>query len=822
MSIRNLRDKPIGLAFTAALLVLTGLVVGALLGGRLVTPYAGPSTVVAGVNTMPAIRTWRDSTCSNVNTGNICGPYHANPDGWYSTLPSAGYPGQIDKDIASAKAIGVKAIRFDFPWPLIEPAQGTYDWTRADYIVNALDAAGIAPEPMIDFTPFWSNPNATVAPSAAQFSSIASAVANHFKGRVHYIELWNEPDHGHYWNSQAPAFMANVLIPGYTAIKAADPTYQVVFPGLANAASGPALAFWNQIVASGAQNDFDAFAVHDYSGALGNTVTAAHAFLNSIGRPNVPVIVGEWGAATGQIALLDQGFATSSAIANWYDLRDDVIYDPSGTSVLIGTAGYGLLAHDGTPKASAAEFARLAVAAPPPSPSPVPPPSPSPSALPSPTPSPSSSPSASPSPAPTPSPVASPSPVPTPVPGSMPPALHVAGNLLVDANGKTVTLRGANMAGTEFVCAQGWSPSDPFGGQPEDNPATFAAMKSWGINAVRIPLNEDCWLGINGAIGGAAYQTPVKKLIRDLETAGLYVIVDLHWSAPGTQLALSQNPAPDEDHSPAFWTDVASQLKGDTGVLFDLFNEPFYYWIAPGGPSAQGCLWNGCTLTQYETGGQPFTITANWQSAGLTELTLDVRGTGATNVIVVPGVNWARDPSGYLANLPPDANTALAYHSYPSGNPALQSECAAQACWDQVIAPLAAVRPMIVGETGDSTLGPQTYLPTFLPFASSHGLSVLAWTWNAWQNPDDVLVTNMTTGAPTAGEGVTFKAWLAGAPLPTPLPSPSPTPSPIPSPTPVPSPSPLPTPTPVPVSFPCVVLINGVMTLAVCTGTHSP
>jgi len=34
--------------------------------------------------------------------------------------------------------------------------------------------------------------------------------------------------------------------------------------------------------------------------------------------------------------------------------------------------------------------------------------------------------------------------------------------------------------------------------------------------------------------------------------------------APGTQLALSQNPAPDEDHSPAFWKSVAATFKGDT------------------------------------------------------------------------------------------------------------------------------------------------------------------------------------------------------------------------------------------------------------------
>jgi len=346
------------------------------------------------------------------------------------------------------------------------------------------------------------------------------------------------------------------------------------------------------------------------------------------------------------------------------------------------------------------------------------------------------------------------------------PGLRVDGNRLVDASGATVTLQGVDMSGTESTCAQNWT-EDPFGGQPEDSPLTFAAMKSWGINAVRIPLNEDCWLGINGAeIGGSAYQQPVIKLVRDLEAAGFYVIVDLHWSAPGTQTALAQNPAPDQDHSPAFWQGVAAAFKGDSDVLFDLFNEPYFYWMTSG-ENEWTCLWQGCTLTEYVDGasGQPYTVTANWQTAGFDELIDIIRAAGAPNVIMAGGVNWARDLSDWLATRPSDPNLVASWHSYPSANPALQSECAAQWCWDQVIAPLAAKVPVVVGETGDSSDGPETYLTGstgFLPWAQSHALSVLAWTWNAWSDPNDVVVTSMTAGTPTPGEGVAFQSYLRG------------------------------------------------------------
>ena len=46
--------------------------------------------------------------------------------------------------------------------------------------------------------------------------------------------------------------------------------------------------------------------------------------------------------------------------------------------------------------------------------------------------------------------------------------------------------------------------------------AAVAAMKTWRANGVRIALNEDCWLGINGAPAqwsGTSYQQFVKSYV---------------------------------------------------------------------------------------------------------------------------------------------------------------------------------------------------------------------------------------------------------------------------------------------------------------------
>ena len=343
--------------------------------------------------------------------------------------------------------------------------------------------------------------------------------------------------------------------------------------------------------------------------------------------------------------------------------------------------------------------------------------------------------------------------------------LNVAGNRLVDRSGHPVVLHGADISGTESTCAQNWT-TDPFGGQPEDDPRTTAAMRSWHLNAVRIPLNEDCWLGINGVeIGGAAYQGPVVRMVRDYAAAGFYVIVDLHWSAPGSHRALAQNPAPDEDHSPAFWKSVAETFRGDDRVVFDLFNEPYFDWIAAGSDEWR-CLWDGCQMTEFVTGGSPYTVSEKWSSAGFTQLISVIRGAGARNLILAAGANWARDLSGWLQYRPADSNLAASWHAYTSANPTSLSECAQPSCWNTVVARVGRTVPVVVGETGDSTNGRLTFLPMFIPWADSHDLGYLAWTWNAWKDPNDVLVTDMLTGAPSSGEGAFIRNHLAGAAAP--------------------------------------------------------
>jgi hypothetical protein len=310
------------------------------------------------------------------------------------------------------------------------------------------------------------------------------------------------------------------------------------------------------------------------------------------------------------------------------------------------------------------------------------------------------------------------------------PALFVSGTQIVDAAGTPIQLDGVNRSGTEYACAQGWGIFDG----PSDQ-ASLSAMATWHVHAVRVPLNEDCWLGINGVnplYGGAAYRSAIVNYVHLLEQNGMNPILDLHWSAPGTQLALGQQEMPDADHSPAFWRSVARRFGSDQAVVFDLYNEPHdVTW---------DCWLHGCTV-------------ANWQAAGLQRLVTTVRNTGATNVLLLGGLNWAGDLTQWGSHMPRDPLHSLvaAWHVYNFGS------CINQTCWASQVAGVGGLAPVLLGEFGETDCA-HTFVDGLMAWAdaqSSPGLGYVAWTWDDWPGCGGPTLITDYTGTPTAyGQGI--------------------------------------------------------------------
>jgi hypothetical protein len=315
------------------------------------------------------------------------------------------------------------------------------------------------------------------------------------------------------------------------------------------------------------------------------------------------------------------------------------------------------------------------------------------------------------------------------------PSVHVQGNRLVDAGGRPVRLRGVNRSGAEYACAQGWGIFDG----PTDS-AAVAAIASWNANAVRVPLNETCWLGINGvapAYSGTTYRAAIAGLVARLNRAGLVVILDLHWSASGSGIALGQAPMPNRDHSPAFWRDVAATFTGNDAVIFDLFNEP-YPDNNTDSPEAWRCWRDGGTCS-----GMTF------QAAGMQELVDSVRAAGATNVIMVGGIEYAADLASWLAYQPVDPlhDVAASWHVYNF------SWCNTPACWDGAAATVAQRVPLVLGELGQDD-GGSAFVNALMDWMDARSGSYLAWTWDVWGQSLDLI--SSYDGTPTA-YGLTFK-----------------------------------------------------------------
>lgn len=325
--------------------------------------------------------------------------------------------------------------------------------------------------------------------------------------------------------------------------------------------------------------------------------------------------------------------------------------------------------------------------------------------------------------------------------------LHVEGNTLVD-QGKTVRLLGVNHSGGEYACV-GNGGYGIFEG-PTD--ATLVMpMLAWKANAIRIPLNEQCWLGINGlkpAYSGKNYQDAVAALVAMIRKNGMYVILDLHWAAPGATVPKDQQPMADADHAPDFWSSVATAFMGDQGVVFDLFNEPYLDSGNTNGTDPWTCLESGCTVS-----GQ-MGLAGTYASAGTQSLVDAIRKTGSKNVIMVPGIAYTNDLSGWLAHEPndPAKNLVASFHQYNFNT------CHDASCWDSVLKPIAAQVPLVTGELGEDDCA-HGFIDGYFKWADALGVSYLGWTWNTWScGMGPALITDYT-GAAT-GFGAGFKAHL--------------------------------------------------------------
>jgi len=327
--------------------------------------------------------------------------------------------------------------------------------------------------------------------------------------------------------------------------------------------------------------------------------------------------------------------------------------------------------------------------------------------------------------------------------------LKIKGNQIFNGNNQQIRFLGASRSGSEFMCIQGRG----FFDGPVDAKA-IAAIQSWNINLLRIPLNEDCWLGGSSvpanatAFAGAAYRSAIGSFVKRLTAANMAVLLELHWSAPNNQTASGQQPMPDVTNSVPFWTSVATQFKSYSNVIFGLFNEPYPDNNSAFSITAWRCWQNGgtdCPSLPYN-------------AAGMQLLVNTVRHAAATNIISVSGVNYANSLASFASHAPVDPLRQLmaSWHSYSNGL------CSVRVCWDFYVASLAKVLPVMATEIGEFDCA-DVYIKPLMTWLDAHNLSYAAWTWNTWNCKLGPSLISKYDGTPTS-YGAGYKAHLQSLP----------------------------------------------------------
>lgn len=282
-------------------------------------------------------------------------------------------------------------------------------------------------------------------------------------------------------------------------------------------------------------------------------------------------------------------------------------------------------------------------------------------------------------------------------------ALHTRKNHIEAADGRGVLLRGVNVTSMENT--DQW---------PHLRELLERAIGQWHCNFIRLPLNQDRWLGraSDEKDHGLAYRMDVARAVRMCARHKVYISLDLRWTDRGVWGGRAVQAYMPDTHSLIFWRDVAAEYKKFPNVLFGLFSEPHDVdWL----------VWrNGGTCMEPQ-GKHLLT----YHAVGMQSLYDAVRSSGAKNIVIVSGIDWASNLFGVLHGFA-IKGVNVAYDIHLMGNQAKD--------WDRRFLLVGGQYPLVVGEWGGYGM-PLALSERLLKVLDKRQLN-----WAAWCLGDDTLI----------------------------------------------------------------------------------
>jgi hypothetical protein len=219
-----------------------------------------------------------------------------NPFGMNTFLQHFVEPEKRERQLRLISEAGFHWIRQEFPWADIEiSGQGNFDdcrnepcrsaWDKYDNIVELAEKHGLTIIVRLSSPPDWSRADGSARGAFAppdnfsDFADYAQTVAERYKDRLRYYQVWNEPNIYPEWGDQPadPVAYTRLLCETYRRLKAVDPGIVVVSgvlaptqelggvnPATAQAAELNDFVFLQRMYDAGAGGCFDVMAVQGY------------------------------------------------------------------------------------------------------------------------------------------------------------------------------------------------------------------------------------------------------------------------------------------------------------------------------------------------------------------------------------------------------------------------------------------------------------------------------------------------------------------------------------------------------------------------------
>lgn len=176
-----------------------------------------------------------------------------------------------EKTLEMAQEAGIGWIKQQFSWEEIEPERkGDFDWAKYDRIVDLAERHGMELIARLDRPPAWARQSSPLPASPpddlADYGDFVYEFVRRYRGRVRYVQIWNEPNLSAEWGFQRVDAVAytRLLEVAYRRAKEADPNVVVLSAPLAITLEDASmrdnhndLIFLEQMYQAGAGDYFD-------------------------------------------------------------------------------------------------------------------------------------------------------------------------------------------------------------------------------------------------------------------------------------------------------------------------------------------------------------------------------------------------------------------------------------------------------------------------------------------------------------------------------------------------------------------------------------